>query len=217
MKQGEVLFASNNQLLRSAYEWLVTCWHLLRSNEIDLIVQNYRRIGSKNKRHKQVCHCLSNTYKLLVNSVNWESKFWTPLFPLLACHSIDCPSLSRHSTFKALLFLIILPRLETVAHQLHPHAPFSLRKSTDLVRTNRLHPKPFLFTWHFPAKLAPSPACLHKEGPRNSKCVGPQQFSTDFRCSVLRCQVLGSKTLLPWPCHSSLFNSWSVWAWVQSD
>ena len=124
-------------VLESAYEWLAICWHLLRSDEIALTVQNYRRTEIKNKRHKQVCHCLLNIYKLVVNSVNWESKIWNPLFPVLrGSHWLS--SLSRHTTFKTLISLIILPLPETAAHQFSSHAPFYLQKSTDNVRSNGL-------------------------------------------------------------------------------
>ena len=134
MKQGEVLFVSNNNVLISAYEWLPACWHLLRSDEIALIVQNYRNAESKNKRHKQVRHCLPNTYKLVVNSVNWESKIWNPLFPMLRGSPLIVLFKLPHNFLDT-----SLPHNSPSSRNSHnPHAPFSLQKSTALVRTNRL-------------------------------------------------------------------------------
>ena len=122
-------------------------WQLVE--EFALIVQNYRKIEIKNKRHKQVCHCLLNIYKLVVNSISWESNFWTSLFPMLERHTIDYPLSSRCPTFKTLLSLIILPRPETAA-PLFSRTLLSLSKNQPpLFEQTAFNPKPYLFTWRF--------------------------------------------------------------------
>jgi len=115
MQQGELLFAINNQVLKSAYEWLATCWHLLRSDEIALIVQKYRRSSGKNKRHNQVCHCLSNMNKLVVISVGWVSSWKTHYFRGVCGHYINRHTLRKTRPHHSSL----LPKPHTSRHYLH--------------------------------------------------------------------------------------------------
>ena len=130
MKQGEVLFAVKNTVLETTYEWLTACWYLLRFDKIALIVQNYRMTECKNKRHKQVCHCLLNTYKQVVSSVNWESIFLN-LHYFLCCRGMPLTlflqAVAQLPRFP--LSHITLPLPETAANQLQPARSLSLPKN----------------------------------------------------------------------------------------
>ena len=75
IKNGEILVAVKNMVLWSAYERFVACWRSLRSDEIALIVLNNQTTECKNKRRKQVCHCLLNICEKAVNAVTKMSIF----------------------------------------------------------------------------------------------------------------------------------------------
>ena len=70
--------------------WVIAaCWHQLRSDEIALIVLSYRVTECKNKRHKQVRHCLLKMYKQAVISVSKICNCKPAHLPMLARPAIN--------------------------------------------------------------------------------------------------------------------------------
>jgi len=127
---------------------------------------------SKDKRHKQVCHCLLNICEHVVNSITEKASFKLALLSKRARQTINPiqvePPPNSQSFLSPSLPFHFSKSLQSTQRSLSLALSLS-PKSTALVRITDLSTKPYLVSWRALANQAPTPDLRHRGGTQASQ------------------------------------------------